>query len=307
MVMLKRSFTIGQQIVERARTGLRGYGEFVLAPADCQYILDHCDFTQPVKNPGDQQTNRKLKKARVAAYVTSMTDRGVIDTGDTLKFDTNGNLFDGRHRMTAAIEAGVSLLTLVAFGRSTEAFAVTDSATGARKKAELFEMAGIQRGPLLNGVTSILMNWRDDHFIQKGHAHTGEVLLNFYLDTIDDDLMQECAALCDRAYRRGKTPLVYLCALLYTLRTKGDEAWALEFMRCIIEADWEGKNAALGVFFKYYAVASANPAISLRAPYKMALLIHTWNKFHARRKGKTEELTAVAYDVKPDLTVERVK
>jgi hypothetical protein len=302
MFKIKEHLTIGQQIVVQAHTGLSGYDEFTLTPDDCQYVLDHCDFTQPVKDPDDQKQNRGIKEMRKAAYVKSMRVE-VIDTGDTLKFDTNGNLFDGRHRLTAAIELGIMFPTLVAFGRSTKAFAVTDGAIGSRTKAELYAMAGIKNGALLSSVTGLLMGWRGNSFVWGARPQTGEELLNYYQTNVDDDLMQDCFKICSRAYDVAKYPTTPLCAVLYILRVYGDEAKALDFMACITGGNWSGKNAAISVLFKLYNIEIVTPGMSMRPIRKLALLIHTWNNFHRGRKGTPEKLGAALHSASLDLSV----
>jgi hypothetical protein len=293
--------TVGEQIVNEAHTGVSGFGEFTLDPADCQYVLDNCDFTQPVNNPNDQKTNRPIQDRRKNKYVHSMSDVGVIDTGATLKFDTNGNLFDGKHRLTAAIEVGVVFKTLIAFGRSTKAFAVIDGAISGRTKTELFTMAKIKRGALLSSVTELLMHWRGDAFIQISQPSTGEELVNLYLTTVDDDLMQDCALRCDHAYKTIRYPMVSLCALLYILRVYGDEAKANEFVNCIASGNWDGKNASLRVLFAYFRQLKSTPGMIMRPAFKLAMLIHTWNTFCTGRKGTTKKLSRVQYNVKLNL------
>jgi hypothetical protein len=294
--------TAGAQVVRLAKSGERGAGQYDLTPADCQLILDECDFKLPVADPTDQQTNRAVNDQRTHKYVESMTNEGVIDTGDTLKFDTNGNLFDGKHRLTAAIQAGVMFDTLIAFGRSTKAFAVVDSAIGGRNKKELFRMAKIRRAPLMSSVTEVLTHWRGGSFAYVANHHTGEELINFYLRTIDDDLIQDCAAHCERAYTRVRYPTTPLCAMLYLLRVHGDEEKALAFVDAIARGDWDGKNAALGCLFAHWNTLRATPGMMIRPAFKLAMLILTWNNFLKGHKGSPQKLSVVPNDIPLNLT-----
>lgn len=47
--------------------------------------------------------NRPLRKAVVQRYATDMENGDWQDNGDPIRFDTNGRLIDGQHRLEAVI------------------------------------------------------------------------------------------------------------------------------------------------------------------------------------------------------------
>lgn len=77
--------------------------------------------------------NRKLKPAVVRKYARDMRANNWLFNGDTLKFDWNGKLLDGQHRLHAVVELDHPVQFLVVRGLNPDAYAAID--TGARRTA----------------------------------------------------------------------------------------------------------------------------------------------------------------------------
>lgn len=75
--------------------------------------------------------NRPICRLNLERIKTAITTGNFIFTGDTIRFDTNGNLLDGQHRLVAVIQTGKSVESLVVFGVGQEAFSRID--TGKRR------------------------------------------------------------------------------------------------------------------------------------------------------------------------------
>lgn len=66
--------------------------------------------------------NRKIRQGTVARYRSDMAEGRWTFAGDPIRFDTNGNLIDGQHRLTALSELeGVTVPMLVVRGLPNEA------------------------------------------------------------------------------------------------------------------------------------------------------------------------------------------
>lgn len=76
--------------------------------------------------------NRNLNRATVARYRRDMLNGRWRVTGDPIRFDTNGKLFDGQHRLAACIEAQKPFTTLVVRQLEPETVNVIDSGRGRR-------------------------------------------------------------------------------------------------------------------------------------------------------------------------------
>lgn len=82
---------------------------------------------------GRNKRNRKLRTRDVAKYATDMRNGHWVENGETIKFDTDGDLADGQHRLHAVIDSGASVWMNVARGIEPEAFATLDR--GAKRSA----------------------------------------------------------------------------------------------------------------------------------------------------------------------------
>jgi hypothetical protein len=85
--------------------------------------------------------NRKLKPAIVRKYARDMQANNWMFNGDTIKFDWNGKLFDGQHRLNAVIELNHPVQFLVVRNLNPEAYTAID--TGARRThGDMMQHAG---------------------------------------------------------------------------------------------------------------------------------------------------------------------
>lgn len=79
-----------------------------------QYLDTNLDHQRPVNQ-------------RHVNFLSSEMKHNWEDAGDTIKFDTEGQLFDGQHRLRAIISSGRTMTLHVARGCNPAAFAVTDT------------------------------------------------------------------------------------------------------------------------------------------------------------------------------------
>lgn len=73
---------------------------------------------------------RKIREGYVLQLADSMRRGEWIITGDAIKFDRNGNLIDGQHRLLAVIESGVDIEAFVITQIENAAQEVMDSGRG---------------------------------------------------------------------------------------------------------------------------------------------------------------------------------
>jgi hypothetical protein len=77
----------------------------IVSPLLAAYILDH-----------HNARNRKPAASTVAAYARDMRDGRWMRNGDRIRFDQDGNLIDGQHRLMAIVAAGISIPMDFVFG-----------------------------------------------------------------------------------------------------------------------------------------------------------------------------------------------
>lgn len=72
-------------------------------------------------------SNRPVAQAHVDRLAQAMRDGEWRATGEAIKFDTEGNLVDGQHRLWAVVASGVTIPSMVVTGVARDAFDVMDT------------------------------------------------------------------------------------------------------------------------------------------------------------------------------------
>lgn len=85
--------------------------------------------------------NRNKKKLAIQRYARDMIAGRWQETGEAIKFDTNGDLCDGQNRLFAVIESGATVDMAVIRGVAPEAMKVMDI-VAPRSGADSLKMAG---------------------------------------------------------------------------------------------------------------------------------------------------------------------
>lgn len=107
----------------------------------------------------DNITNRNVTKRTVASFARDMKAGRWQITGDSIRFNTSGKLFDGQHRLHACIAAGVDLTTFVVRGIPDTAVDVIDSGR-MRMAHDVLAMHGYANAHMLASASRWLMVMR---------------------------------------------------------------------------------------------------------------------------------------------------
>ena len=85
------------------------------------------------------ENNRGIVKKRVALYAHDMMSGNWCDNGETIKFNSNGELIDGQHRLRAILASGTTQTMWVARGVDKNAFMTIDTGMG-RSAVQIMKM-----------------------------------------------------------------------------------------------------------------------------------------------------------------------
>lgn len=124
--------------------------------------------------------NRNLRYRVVRAYAQDIASGNWQETGDSIKFATDGALLDGQHRLAAIRESGVTIRSLVVRGLPTRAQEVVDG--GAKRTfADALHLRGERNYNLLGAIIRRVWAWEngmrgDTHNAQPTVAQLSEVL-----------------------------------------------------------------------------------------------------------------------------------
>ncbi len=99
-------------------------------------------------------SNRRISRKIVSDYATCMSDGRWMQTAETIKFNGDGTLIDGQHRLRAVVKSDTSQLFVIAEGLDKAVFAFCD--TGKKRSlGDLLTISGVEKfQPILAGVTT---------------------------------------------------------------------------------------------------------------------------------------------------------
>lgn len=103
--------------------------------------------------------NRNLRQAKVDRYARDLTAGAWRFTGESIKFDWDGNLLDGQHRLAAILKSGVTVELLVVHNVDPAAQDVMDTGA-ARTTVDMLALHGKQYGATLASGTRLCLNWQ---------------------------------------------------------------------------------------------------------------------------------------------------
>lgn len=130
-----------------ARLSTVWVGEVTVTPANAEELLrDH------------NNKNRPLSASRAEAIAGRIVAGGWKLTGETIIFDTDGQVQSAQHRLKAVVDSGVPVQTLAVWGVSPDVFAVVDD--GAKKMVrDRLAVAGYKNGTTAAAAGSLINVW----------------------------------------------------------------------------------------------------------------------------------------------------
>jgi hypothetical protein len=118
--------------------------------------------------------NRRLAPAAWLRYARDMSNGDWLSDGAAIRFDQNGRLVDGQHRMLAIIESGTTHEFVIIGNVPPEAQLVMDSGR-ARRVGDQLAILGITQSNLVGAVTKLLILWRSGNILSKTLVTTSEI------------------------------------------------------------------------------------------------------------------------------------
>lgn len=119
--------------------------------------------------------NRKISDAKVIEYATSMYAGKWSLNGETIKFDKEGKLFDGQHRLEACILADKKFRSFIARGiEDVNAFATVDVGKN-RSHGDVFSIAGYVNANYMSGAAQLIYLFQNRQVGWKGPLHGDKI------------------------------------------------------------------------------------------------------------------------------------
>lgn len=114
------------------------------------------------------KSNRPQSDHMVYEYATSMQAGRWAVNGETIKFDKDGHLFDGQHRLLACMISGKSFKSYVIRGIvDANAFATVDAGK-IRTHGDIFHLGGYSDYFVASGIATILYFYKNKRLTTRG-------------------------------------------------------------------------------------------------------------------------------------------
>lgn len=133
------------------------------------------------------QNNRPLSKQH-AAELTRVMKRGEWQlNGDSIRIDTNANILDGQHRLTACVQSGITFESVILTGLSPEVFGTIDRGKG-RTIGEILSISGVPNYNMVAGASRMAITRNKCGLPESGQAshRTTAVEVGQFLDENPD-------------------------------------------------------------------------------------------------------------------------
>lgn len=117
-----------------------------ITPDDAQRILT------------ERSANRPLNEKQIARHAFDMVNGLWEQTGEPIKFDDQGRLIDGQHRLNAVVKSRSTIEFVVISGLSTKAQDTMDSGRK-RSLGDQLSMRGYKNTNRMSAAITLLMSW----------------------------------------------------------------------------------------------------------------------------------------------------
>lgn len=223
--------------------------------------------------------NRRIRPATVAQYARDMANGRWQITGESIKFNDDGSLLDGQHRLAAIVKSGATVQLVVMRGIPTAAQRVMDSGR-ARTAADALTMKGERFTSVLAATARIALGVAADAPDPGKYAPTHAEIEGFVTEHPD---LRAAAEFASQVARRTDCPPAIVAYTFWALSRISAPQKAADFW--IAAADKVGLRAGDPVIAltNRFAEARRNRERLTKRIY-LSLIFRAWN---ARRAGKT--------------------
>jgi hypothetical protein len=219
--------------------------------------------------------NRNLRPSYVSSLARQMTQGFWKIAGDPLRFDVDGNLLDGQHRLNAIIESNTHQQFVVIVGLDATTQTVMDSGIK-RSFADTLRMRGESHWNLTAAITRMVCLWENGfaaHDLISGSNSPGNAALLATFERRTD--INDAALAAQRVDSKFKIPArVFGFAWIQFGEIDTDDRDG--FYHRLNKLEFTGPNDPIS---RFYVTMTHDAASVRRLPTlaKYALLIKTWN------------------------------
>ena len=146
----------------------------------CRSVLVEITPQQAQAILKENRNNRPLYPANIDKISRALTNGHWKYLADPIRFDNNGNLIDGQHRLTAVMNTGIPIIVTVITGFPSWYFEYIDL-TKPRSAKDALSLLGVQNAHTVSRILTFLWQLqRDDPMVSKQAPTAPEVVALFH-------------------------------------------------------------------------------------------------------------------------------
>lgn len=220
-------------------------------------------------------SNRPLRETTVKRLARDMAKDNWKITGDPIKFDTNGDLMDGQHRLSAILESGKTVEMSVAYDVPVEAMEALD--TGVKRTlSDLLHWKGETNTNHLAAAIRLGYRWQHGQLFNYGNMMSHAEALDWYAHNPN---IKEHFTTAARVSKKLKVPLPVILAFMHrVMLIDPDEAQGfmeqIEYGENVLSGD-----PAYALRNWLFNQATARHGHRPRSEHYLAMFVKAWNFF----------------------------
>ncbi|TVZ96474.1 hypothetical protein [Streptomyces sp. BK340] len=224
--------------------------------------------------------NRALRSSKVAEFARDIEAGNWAMNGETIKFDINGVLLDGQHRLSAIVKADTSVDLLIVTGLDP-ATQHTMDAGAKRTTADAFKLKDEKHTALLAAIVRRVWAWeRGDHKLSMNLAPTITEAQDFLNANPALRRSAEIASRVRNQFKYAPASTTGVAHFLFNRISPDDTAWF--FTRLADGAELSAGHPILTL--RKRLLSDSEGARKVSDHSQLATLIRAWNAMRAGQK-----------------------
>lgn len=219
------------------------------------------------------ENNRSLRRRAVERYARDMKAGRWLPCGDPIRFDEQGRLIDGQHRLHAVLSSGVTVRMVVLRGLSTAAFGGIDNQTPRHTR----DFVTLQNATRVVAAARVAMAYERSAGASVLNSLSSRQEELAFIDDNEEALLQS-VTLCQTHGRSVLTPS--LVAFCHFILAKKDRAAADLFIGKLLD----GENVSGPVYLLRERLLDETKTSKLTNQQKVYLVFRAWNAFRAKER-----------------------
>lgn len=245
--------------------------------------------------------NRPKKSRKIGQYATDMSSDNWTLTGESIKFGTDGMLKDGQNRLSACVRAGKPFTTHAVFGIDPTTFAHMDSGAS-RSNSDVFSIMGVPYPKDTGTAVRFILSFNNEKLTTQSLDMTNEEVKQYYLNSIDQDLLSECVKTAKVTNRQTQLTTAPLAAMHYIWVKAGYKDAADSFMKALQTGTGSGPRAPARYLLESIMRIRVSNRMKVDPATHNMLVIRAFTKHRLGRACTKSDMTIREGDGFPSMT-----